>query len=153
MLQVGSSKTRLRGHLARADCLALPFLSDVADLLVCSFALGHIDDLVAVVREFVRVTKPGADVFITDLHPEGYARGWRTGFRYRSESFEISATAHSIHEVHRAFASGGFELVRSIEPRLDEPERPIFEQTGRVNLFDRVRDIPAVFICQFRAPR
>jgi ubiquinone/menaquinone biosynthesis C-methylase UbiE len=153
MLQAGSSKTRLHGRLAKADCLALPFLSGVADLLVCSFALGHIDDLVSVAREFARVTKPGADVFVADLHPEGYARGWRTGFRYRSESFEISTTVHSIREVRKAFASSGFELVRLIEPRLDEPEWPIFEKTGRANLFERVRNIPAVLICHFRAPR
>jgi ubiquinone/menaquinone biosynthesis C-methylase UbiE len=153
MLQSGSSKTWLRGRLARADCLALPFLSGVADLLVCSFALGHIDDLVSIARQFARVTKPGADVFITDLHPDGYERGWRTGFRYRSESFEIGASAHSIHKVRKAFASGRFELVRSIEPCLGEPERPIFEQAGRGNLFDRARDVPALLICHFRTAR
>jgi ubiquinone/menaquinone biosynthesis C-methylase UbiE len=150
MLRAGSSKTWLRGRLVRADCLALPFQSGVADLLICSFALGHIDDLVPVAREFARVTKPGADVFVTDLHPEGYARGWRTGFRYRGESLEIGASA--IDEVRKAFASGGFELARMIEPRLGEPERPLFEQAGRVSVFDRVREIPAVLICHFRAP-
>ena len=153
MLRAGLSKAGLRGYLTRADCLALPFQSGVADLLVCSFALGHIDDLLSLAREFGRVTKPGADVFTTDLHPQGYARGWRTGFRYRSESFEIGVSAHSLREVQKAFASSGFELVRSIEPCLDEPERLIFEQAGRVNLFDWVRNIPAVLICHFRASR
>jgi len=153
MLRAGSSKSELRGRLARADCLALPFQCGIADLLICSFALAHIGDLVLIAREFARVTKPHADVFVTDLHPEGYARGWRTGFRYRSESFEISASAHSIREVRKAFASGGFELVRSIEPSLDEPEKPIFKQAGRGNLFDRVRDFPAVLICHFRKLR
>jgi ubiquinone/menaquinone biosynthesis C-methylase UbiE len=153
MLQSGSSKTWLRGRLVRADCLALPFLSGVADLLVCSFALGHIDDLVSVAREFARVTRPGADVFIADLHPEGYKRGWRTGFRCRGESFEIGASAHSIREVREAFASCGFELVRLIGTPLDEPERSIFEQAGRGNLFDQVRDVPALLICHFRTAR
>jgi ubiquinone/menaquinone biosynthesis C-methylase UbiE len=153
MLRAGSSKTWLRGRLARADCLALPFLSGVADLLVCSFALGHIDDLLSVAREFARVTKPGAGVFITDLHPEGYASGWRTGFRTRREPLEISTFPHSIRDLREAFTSSGFELVRLIEPRLDEPERPIFEQAGRAILFDRVRDVPAVLLFQFRAPR
>ena len=153
MLRAGLSKAGLRGRLTRADCLALPFQSGVADLLVCSFALGHIDDLASVAREFARVTKPVADVFITDLHPEGYAKGWRTGFRYRHESFQIGVSVHSLRNVSKAFASRGFELVRSIEARLDEPERPIFERAGRVKLFDRVRDIPAVLIRHFRAPR
>jgi ubiquinone/menaquinone biosynthesis C-methylase UbiE len=153
MLRAGSLKAWLRGRLARADCLALPFRSGLSDLLVCSFALCHIDDLASVAREFARVTKPGADVFVTDLHPEGYASGWRTAFRYRSESFEIGASAHSIREVCQAFTSSGFELVRSIEPYLDEPERPIFEQAGRGSLFDRVREIPAVLICHFGAFR
>jgi ubiquinone/menaquinone biosynthesis C-methylase UbiE len=153
MIRAGSSKAELRGRLARADCLALPFLSGVADLLVCSFALSHIDDLFCVAREFARVTRPGADVFITDLHPEGYERGWRTGFRYRGESFEIGASANSIREVREAYASCGFELVRSIGTRLDEPERSIFEQAGRGNLFDRARDVPALLICHFRTAR
>jgi ubiquinone/menaquinone biosynthesis C-methylase UbiE len=64
MLRAGLLKIRLRGRLARAACVALPFQSEVADLLVCSFALSHIDDLVPVGREFARVTKPDADVFI-----------------------------------------------------------------------------------------
>ncbi len=153
MLAVASSKASLRGRLARADCLALPFQSGFADLLLCSFALGHINDLVAIAREFARVTRPSADVFITDLHPEGYAKGWRTAFRHRSGSVEISASAHPIQEVREAFASRGFQLARLIEPRLDEAERSIFEQRGKVHLLDHVRDIPAVFTCHFRAPR
>ncbi len=153
MLQSGSSKTWLRGRLVRADCVALPFQSGVADLLICSFTLGHIDDLVLVARGFARVTKPCADVFVTDLHPEGWARGWRTGFRNRGESLEISTSAHSVGEVREAFVSSGFELARLIEPHLDEPERSIFEQAGRGNLFDRVRDVPALLICHFRTAR
>lgn len=153
MLRAASSKSSLRGRLARADCRALPFASCFADLVICSFALGHIDDLALVAREFARVTKPYADVFITDLHPEGYARGWRTGFRNRSESLEINASAHSIQEVREAFASSGFELARLIEPHLDEPERWIFEQMRRVYLFDQVRNVPAVLICHLRALR
>jgi len=153
MLQAGMSNARLRGRLARADCLALPFQSGIGDLLICSFALGHIDGLVMVAREFARVTRPYADVFVTDLHPEGYARGWRPTFHYRSESIEISTSPHSVQEVREAFTSTGFELVRLIEPHLDEPEKPIFEQAGKIYLFDRVRDIPAVLICHFRAGR
>jgi ubiquinone/menaquinone biosynthesis C-methylase UbiE len=153
MLRAGASKTWLRGRLTRADCLALPFQSGLADVLVCSFSLGHIDSLVSVAREFARVTKPGADVFTTDLHPEGYVRGWRTGFRYENESFEIDASVRSLFALREAFASCGFELVRSIEPCLDEPERAIFELAGRGSLFDRVRHVPAILICHFRAPR
>lgn len=152
MLRVGESKPGLRGRLATAHCRALPFRSGIADLLICSFALGHIDDLVCVAREFARVTKPRADAFITDLHPEGRAKGWQTAFRNRGESLEIMACGHSVCEIREAFASSRFELVRLIEPRLDEPERPIFEQAGRTYLFDRVRDIPAVLICHFKAP-
>ncbi len=153
MLRAGMSKAGLEGCLARADCLALPFRSGFADLLICSLTLGHIDDLVPVAREFARVTRPRADVFITEVHPEGYAIGWRTGFRNRGQSLEITTFAHSVREVREAFTSGGFDLVRLIEPCFDDPERPIFEQAGRLYLFEQVRDIPAVLICHFKAPR
>ncbi len=150
MLAVAGTKPALRNRLARANCLSLPFRSHLADFLICSFALSHVRDVAALARELARVAKPGADVYVTDLHPEAYARGWQTRFRNNSETVEISTFAWQLQEILAAFASHGLELRQCIEANVDEPERPIFVRAGRPGAFEEARKVPAVLICHFR---
>jgi ubiquinone/menaquinone biosynthesis C-methylase UbiE len=149
MLRVAARKAVISGRLARADCLRLPFPASVFDLVVCSFALGHIHDLGAMVRELARVTKPGADVFVSDLHPEAYARGWRTGFRDSRSAIQIEMSPRTAEEVIRAFFSGGFECLTHVPLCLGEPEQPIFAQAGKENLFEAACRMPAVLLFHF----
>lgn len=147
MLAAAAGKPRLRGRLLRADCLSLPFRSQVADLVICSFALAHLRDLAALARELARVAKRGADVFVTDLHPEAYARGWQTRFRHRGETLEISTLPRPVAQILETFASHGFELRAHLEAGVDEPEKPIFVRAGRSRTFEEARTVPVVLIC------
>ena len=150
MLREAAKKAAITGRLAQADCLALPFRSEVFDLVLCSFALGHIHDLGAMVRELARVTKAGADVFVSDLHPEAYARGWRTGFRDSLSAMQIEMSPRTAEEIIRVFYAGGFECLTHVPLCLGEPEQPIFAQGGKSHLFKRACQLPAVLVCQFR---
>ncbi len=149
MLAAAAGKPLLRGRLLRADCLSLPFRSQVAELVICSFALAHLRDLAALARELARVAKRGADVFVTDLHPEAYARGWQTSFRHRGETLEISTFLRPVAHILEIFASHGFELRARLEAGVDEPEKPIFVRAGRSRAFEEARTVPAVLICHF----
>jgi ubiquinone/menaquinone biosynthesis C-methylase UbiE len=51
----------------RGDAAALPWLDAQFDLVVCRITLHQVDDPAAVVREMVRVTRPGGRVGITDI--------------------------------------------------------------------------------------
>jgi hypothetical protein len=117
---------------------------------MCSFAVGHIDDLVPVACELARVARGGADVYVTDLHPEGYAKGWRTGFRLGGASIEMPTFAYSAEQLRGAFVSQGFEVVQFLDARLGDPERDIFAQAGRLHFFENACKVPAVLICHFR---
>jgi ubiquinone/menaquinone biosynthesis C-methylase UbiE len=150
MLQVAGKKTAIGERLARADCLRLPFRSAVFDLVVCSFALGHIRELGAMVRELAQVTKPGADVFVSDLHAEAYAQGWRTGFRDSRGAAQIEILPRSAEEVVRAFFSAGFECLTHVPLCLGEAEKPLFAQAGKSHLFARACQVPAILVCHFR---
>lgn len=149
MLQVAHRKPAIQGRLARANCLRLPFRAAVFDLVVCSFALGHIQDLSSMLRELAAVTKPGADVFVSDLHPEAYAQGWRPGFR-DSGSVQIEMCSRSAEEIVRAFFADGFECLTHIPLCLGEPERAIFVRAGKGHLFCSACQVPAVLVFHFR---
>ena len=150
MLARAAAKFALRGRLVRADCLGLPLASEAADLLICSFALAHLPELPPLARELARVARPRADLFVTDVHPDGYWKGWQTAFRAGGRTVRIETHAHPVDEVRRAFGTGGFGLVRLIEARLDAPEWPIFVRAGKARRFNEARDVPAVVIGHFR---
>ncbi len=150
MLARASTKPLVSGRLVKGNCVALPFRNAVADLVVCSFAVGHIPDLIALAREIARISRQPADLFLTDFHPLGYERGWRCAFRQGGEVVEIASLPRSVKDVCKAFELEGFELLRCHEPTLGDPEKPIFEQAGKRQHFESAREIPAVFICHFK---
>jgi ubiquinone/menaquinone biosynthesis C-methylase UbiE len=150
MLRVAGKKSALHGRLARADCLSLPFQDSVFDLVICSFALSHISDLGQALSELARVMKTGADVIVSDLHPEAYERGWRTGFRDSRNIVRIETTPRSAEQIVRAFYAAGFECLTHLPLCLGEPEKPIFTRAGKGHLFTRACQVPAVLVCHFR---
>jgi ubiquinone/menaquinone biosynthesis C-methylase UbiE len=150
MLTIAKTKAAITGRLTRADGEKLPFRASVFDLVMCSFAVGHIEDLGATARELARVTRAGADVFISDLHHEAYTRGWRTGFRDSRGSTQIETSSRTAEEIIRAFYTGGFECLTHVPLCLGEPEKPIFGLAGKGDLFRAACQVPAVLLCHFR---
>lgn len=150
MLRVAAGKRAIRGRLARADCESLPLASAAFDLAICSFAVGHIRDLWSLARELGRVTKTGADVFVSDLHSEAYAGGWRVGFRDGSTAIQIEMRSRPAGEIVQVFGSNGFECQTHVPLWLGEPERPIFERAGKSDSFVEACKLPAVLVFHFR---
>ena len=150
MLQVAEGKSSIRGKLANADCLELPFAPFVFDFAICSFALGHIRDVRKMVGELARVTKPGGEVLVSDLHPEAYARGWRTGFRDDRSAVQIEAFGRQPEEIVGVFQTEGFECLAQVSLCLGEAERPIFIRAKKEEMFEEVSRVPAVLFWRFK---
>ena len=150
MLRVAGEKCAITGRLARAACESLPFCGTVFDLAILSFALGHISDLGSMIRDLARVTKPEADLFVSDLHPDAYDRGWRVGFRDQSSAVQIETFSRATEEILRQFCSHGFECVTQATLWLEEPEKPIFVRAGKADRFAQACQSPAVLVLHFR---
>jgi ubiquinone/menaquinone biosynthesis C-methylase UbiE len=150
MLRVARDKKDLAGRVLQGDCLRLPFRPSTFDFSICSFALGHIQDLRTAAAEFSRVMKPYSDFFITELHPEAYARGWRTGFRDLQSAVQVPTLPHSTEDILRAFDSAGCGCVSHVDLYLGEPEQAIFAEAGRQHLFQSACRVPAVLFCHFK---
>jgi ubiquinone/menaquinone biosynthesis C-methylase UbiE len=152
MLAGASGKPALQKRLVLADCGAIPFADGVFDLVICSFALGHIPDIANMAREVRRVTSAGADLFWSDLHPVAHARGWRTGFRDRQGAAQIARWPRSVRESVTPWIDAGFECKHFAGCRLGKAERPILARAGKDHLFQKARQTPAVLLCHFKRP-
>ena len=151
MLRVASSKPALTGRLVRANCERLPIRSRFAHVIVCSFALSHLVDIAAFAEGLARVARPNAEIFITDLHPDAFACGWRTRFRGNQGTVEIASAPRSLEQLTRTLRAHGLHLTALEEPALGEPERPIFSECGKDGLFETACAIHAIFIAVYRA--
>jgi ubiquinone/menaquinone biosynthesis C-methylase UbiE len=150
MLRVAGRKSAITGRLVRATCESLPFRGAWFDLAICSFAIGHVRDLKSMVGELARVMKPGADLFVSDLHPEAYAHGWRVGFREQTSAVQIEMAPHAAQQIVEPAYSSDFDCLTQESLWLGEPEKPIFAQAGKEHLFAQACQFPAVLVCQFK---
>lgn len=150
MLRVARTKCTIAGRLARAKCESLPFHAGVFDLVVCSFTLGHVHDLGLLVRELARVTKSGADLFITDLHPDAYRQGWRVGFRDEHTAAHITVLPRTATEIIEPFYGSGFRCLEQVPLWLGQQEQPIFARAGKSDSFVRACQVPAILALHLR---
>ena len=153
MIGRASSKALLRNRLVLADGLALPLRARMADVIVCSFTVGHVLNTRLLASELARVARPRADVFVTDMHPEAQARGWRCAFRGTGQTVEIKTFAHAPEDLRSSFECEGFKLLKSGEFCLGEPERRIFWVAGKNSMFETACSVRAVLVLHFRLVR
>jgi ubiquinone/menaquinone biosynthesis C-methylase UbiE len=144
MLAEALRKPDLAGCLGLADACHVPVADGATDLTLCSFALGYLPSLQPAIAELARVTRKGARVVITDLHPDALAAGWTRSFRSHGQSYEIDHHAHSIAAWHSAAASAGLTLDWRLETPFAEPEQEIFRRAGKESLFPELSRVPAL---------
>lgn len=150
MLECAARKASLRGQLVQGDCSELPIRSGMADLILCSFVVGYLNDLSGLMGELIRVASPRAEIFLSDVHPSCHRRGWKRAFRYRDEVLEIENTKYSIAQIVRIGQASGLRLIDHAEPHWGEPEWQVFQMAGKMHVYEESRRDPAIFVLRFR---
>lgn len=144
MLRVAVQKPGLRGRLAVADATALPIATGSADLALCTLTLGHIQNQAAAMNELSRILEPGGTLILTDFHPAAAAQGWRRTFRHDGQVYELENHPYTLDQLCEA--APGLALLEHEAGRFGEPERPIFQQAGKPDLFESACHTPAVLL-------
>ena len=150
MLQVARHKSAAQSRVTQGTLDQMPFRDGAFDLAICSFALAHVCDLAPTAAELARVLRSGSDLFVSDLHPEAIAHGWRVGFRIQGSALEIEARAHPTATIAQSFCAQGFVCQEEQSLWLGDAERPIFECSGKSNYFKEACGVPAVIVFHFR---
>lgn len=144
MLLEAARKPGLAGRLSIGDASRLPVAGGAADLTLCSFALGYLASPLQAIAEMARVTRKGARVIVTDLHPSALAAGWTRSFRAGGQVYEMDHHPHPIADWEAAAEAAGLALDWRLEAGFAEPERAIFVQAGKDSSFEELSRIPAV---------
>jgi len=149
MLRYAIRKKQLAGRVVRASGVALPFQNSQFDLVLSSFMIGHIQSVTRVAGEIARVTRPGAQFFLSDFHPQALSRGWKRSFRAHGQVFEVATARHRLDDICERFENRGFRLLQRMECCFGEPEREIFERSGKAAYFAEQSQQPALYLLHF----
>ena len=122
----------------------------LADLILCSFALSYVENVTLLAERLSELAVPGADLFVVDLHPEADRLGWREALAPEGLPQDLPLVQHELSQLRQTFDSAGFELESLSEPRLSHPERRLFENIVRPDLFDHFKHMPAIYLFHFR---
>jgi malonyl-CoA O-methyltransferase len=96
------------------DVRAMPFASELFDMIWCRLVLGHLPDARPAYLEFARVCRKGGYVFVTDFHPDAARAGHRRTFNAAEGT--VHELEHYIHIDHVQLArETGLTLVSSGE--------------------------------------
>src|SRR6185312_13871871 len=127
---------------ALADVERIPVADDAFDVVICSFLLAYVP--CGVIAELARVA---SRVIVSDLHP---GTEWTRSFRAGGTVIHMRHQNHSIDALDDCARQSGLVRECRIEASFGEPERGIFEEAGKGNLFDQVRHVPAVLATIWR---
>lgn len=147
MLSVAARKPGLRGRLTAGDAGALPIASRCADLVLCTLTLGHVPDRAAALREVARILKPGGWFLLTDFHPAAVAQGWRRTFRHEDRVYELEHHPYTVGQIQQECAD--LEMAECVEAVIGEPERRLFLEARRPELFAAACGTPAVLLTRW----
>jgi cytosine/adenosine deaminase-related metal-dependent hydrolase/ubiquinone/menaquinone biosynthesis C-methylase UbiE len=138
-------------QLHLGDCSSLPASDGSVDVLLSSFVLSYLLDLDKFVRECSRVLRPGGVLLLSDLNSDtASSRGWSRSFRRGGEYFEVPWFDRSLALVVAAFQKSGFSLQHAVTPAFNDPERPIFERSGKLEEYEELQDVPAIYILKLQ---
>jgi cytosine/adenosine deaminase-related metal-dependent hydrolase/SAM-dependent methyltransferase len=158
MLKVAASKLDNQCDLRLGSCSALPVRNASTDVVLCSFVVSYLDDLDSFACEMDRVARPGATVFLSDMHPDTEASlNWVRWSPAKDSGARIHGRGWPLQQITGAFEARGFQVVSLLEPTFGAEEREIFERCGRPDLYHEAADLPAIYLLQLRkstnAPR
>jgi cytosine/adenosine deaminase-related metal-dependent hydrolase/ubiquinone/menaquinone biosynthesis C-methylase UbiE len=149
MLRMSGAKLNQSCELRLGCCTELPVGDASADIVLSSFVVSYVKDLQAFAREVDRVARPGASIFLTDMHPETEAsRGWKRPLG----KTQSGARGWPLEEITQALQARGFEPVSLAEPSFGAEERAIFEEAGRLEFYHAALSAPAIYVLQLRKP-
>lgn len=140
-ISLGMLRANQEDRRVQATLASLPINSDWADLVVCALVLGHVDVLGAALGEIARVSRAGARILCTDIHPRGAARGWRRSFRCGDEDIVVKHYYRDTASWQHAAGAAGLQVRRVTDIRATDAD--IGAQTG----FDpAVRELPVAIL-------
>jgi ubiquinone/menaquinone biosynthesis C-methylase UbiE len=111
--------------------------AETAGVLICTLTLAHIRNPESAMQQWKAMLQPGADILLTDYHPETLSLGGDRTFSYQGKTTAIRNYVHPLEKVKQMAGKNGFELVAFDERRIGPALKPWYEKQGALEVYAR----------------
>jgi malonyl-CoA O-methyltransferase len=157
MLDCALNKSRPseRIVLLESSIESLPLRDARFDIGIATLVLSHCPSLSVPIAEMARVLKSGAQLLVSDWHPENDSRGWKRTFEVSSANgsevrYAVKSYRHTLQEYRNQFMKHGLVLEQLHQPVIDESLEPMFQRTNMMKVFHKYVGSPIVVVFQLR---
>jgi cytosine/adenosine deaminase-related metal-dependent hydrolase/ubiquinone/menaquinone biosynthesis C-methylase UbiE len=153
MLDCARRKLGSTAKLFLGNATSLPIGEASADVLLASFVASYVGDLSRFAAEIRRAGRTGAQVYLSDLHPETVALcKWKRAFHAGETRVELNTYSHSLQQIIACFEHAGFKLRTLLEPAFGPAEQEILRSAGKWEALKTAAGLPAIYILQLECP-
>ncbi len=114
------------------------------DVIISTLTIGHIREIEDYLWEWNRVLKSGAEILITDFHPEAFSIGMKRSFVYNNEVIEVENYFYGKEYLRKVFDSMNWKTVSVDEKLINEDVRHLFVRNNYVDAFNRYYEKPLI---------
>lgn len=137
--------------LAAGDLRALPLRDAAFDVVWCRLALGHLPQIGSAYLELARVARLGAELIVTDFHPEAAGAGHRRTFRdAEGRLHDVEHHVHTPEQHERAARAAGCALAERRDAPVGPLIRDFYAGADRLDLYQQQQGLPLVLLLRFR---
>lgn len=136
-------------HLIGED-LHLPLAGETCDVIISNLAFAHFPSLEDCFASWDRVAKKGADIFLTDYHPDALGKGATVSFSHEQKTVLVRHYLYPLDKVMAAAAALGWEMVRFAERSIDDSVRHFYESQQALAVFERFKNVKIMYGVHFR---
>jgi len=115
------------------------------DIIISTLTIAHIENIEEVLKEWVRVLKPGGDIIITDYHPTALANGADRTFNHNNKKVAIINYTHPIEKIKIIIAGLHLKVLKTIEKNIDIAVKPYYEKHNALAVFEKWKNTPIIY--------
>ena len=123
---------------------------NAVDILISTLTIAHIKDPVAALREWNRVAKPGADIFISDYHPDILQKGGKRTFIYANKIMSVKNYIHQIEKIKNIASTLNWQTIQVTEKKIDEVVKHFYEKQGALAVYETYKGMPVIYGIHFK---
>jgi ubiquinone/menaquinone biosynthesis C-methylase UbiE len=110
------------------------------DFLITTLAIAHIPDI-----EWYRVLKTGAQLILTDYHPDTLAKGGNRTFQHEGKKIAVRNYVHPLNEIRALLLRIGFQEDYFEEKNIDESVRHYYEKQNALPVYERFKGTAMIY--------
>ena len=121
-----------------------------ADLVISTLTMAHIKDIKSAMSEWDRVAKTGADIIITDYHPDILQKGGKRTFKSDDKVISVKNYVHHVSEIKSIATQLGWNLENQLEKKVDASVKHFYEKQNALKVFEAYQGMPVIYGLHFR---